>query len=117
VSCIYAFYIHASLFGRGNVNKRIATIIAIVAVAVVAITAMLYLNPTNKSKETLVNVEHVGGMYNVTISFFKDGHEEIEYTDETGNHSEHYFEPQMRNGLDWIKMNTPEDAVFLCWWD
>jgi asparagine N-glycosylation enzyme membrane subunit Stt3 len=91
-------------------------IIAIVIVAVVVV-AVLYVGLTETSKELPTNIEYVGGRYNVTISFYKSSGGQIEYTDETGNHSEMYFEPQMRTGLDWIKNNTPENAIFLCWWD
>lgn len=61
------------------------------------------------------NVENVGGKYNVTISL-GEKYSEVEYTDEDGNHSG-VFLVEMRSGLDWIKVNTPENAIFLCWWD
>jgi len=96
-------------------------IIAVVSVAVVVAATVLYFGLTQKGKELPTSVEYVGGRYNVTLSFFNDsgqidyGH--IDYVDETGNHSEMYFEPQMRTGLDWIRNNTVENATFLCWWD
>ncbi|MCJ7425278.1 dolichyl-diphosphooligosaccharide--protein glycosyltransferase subunit STT3 [Candidatus Bathyarchaeota archaeon] len=98
-------------------NKRIVAVIAIIVVAAVVIGAVSYYNLTQKSKELPTSTEHVGGRYNATLSFFKDGSAQIEYTDETGNHSEHYFESEMRTGLDWINGSTPENATFLCWWD
>ena len=96
-------------------NKRI--IIAITIIAVVVIAAVSYYGLTMKSRELPISVDYVGGRYNVTLSLFRDGHSEIKYEDETGNHSEMYFESQMRTGLDWIRNNTPENAIFLCWWD
>jgi len=98
-------------------NKRIAAVIAIIVVAAVVIATISYYSLTQKSKELPTSTEYVGGKYNSTLSFFKDGNSEIEYKDENGSHSEKYFEPQMRTGLDWIRNSTPEDAVFLCWWD
>jgi asparagine N-glycosylation enzyme membrane subunit Stt3 len=96
-------------------NKRI--IIAITIIAVVVIAVVSYYGLTMKSRELPISVDYVGGRYNVTLSLFRDGHSEIKYEDETGNHSEMYFESQMRTGLDWIRNNTPENAIFLCWWD
>jgi asparagine N-glycosylation enzyme membrane subunit Stt3 len=92
-------------------------IVAAVLVAVVIVAAIYYFNITKEGEELPTSFEYVGGKYNATLSFFKDESAQIEYVDETGNHSEHYFEPQMRTGLDWIKNTTPENAVFLCWWD
>jgi len=96
-------------------NKRI--IVAIVIVVIVAVIAVSYFSLTRKGKGPPTSVEYVGGRYNVTLSYYEANWTEIKYTDETGNHSEHYFETQMRTGLDWIKNNTPENATFLCWWD
>ena len=96
-------------------NKRI--IIAITIIAVVVIAVVSYYGLTMKSRELPISVDYVGGRYNVTLSLFRDGHSEIKYGDESGNHSEMYFESQMRIGLDWIKNNTPKNAIFLCWWD
>jgi hypothetical protein len=96
-------------------KKRI--IIAITIIAVVVIAVVSYYGLTQKSKELPTSVDYVGGRYNVALSLFRDGHSEIKYEDETGNHSEMYFESQMRTGLDWIKNNTSENATFLCWWD
>jgi asparagine N-glycosylation enzyme membrane subunit Stt3 len=41
---------------------------------------------------------------------------EIEYTDETGTHLVDFFNDST-DCFDWIKTNTPKDAVFLCWFD
>ncbi len=98
-------------------NKRVAVVITIVVVAAVVIGAVSYYSLTQKSKELPTSTEYVGGKYNVTLSFFNRSGGQMEYADETGRHSEDYFEPQMRTGLDSIKNATPENAVFLCWWD
>jgi phosphoribosylformylglycinamidine (FGAM) synthase-like amidotransferase family enzyme len=94
-------------------NKRV--IIAVVSVAVVVAATVLYFGLTKKGKELPISVEYAGGRYNVTFSYYETNWTEIRYTDETGNHSEHYFEPQMRTGLDSIRNDTSENATFLCW--
>lgn len=94
-------------------DKRVIAVIVIVAIAVAAI--LLY-ELTKDGEEPPTNIENVGGRYNAIISFWED-HAEIEYTDETGNHCRKYFKVEMRNGLDWIGNNTPDNATFLCWWD
>jgi len=109
---------YISLLGRGRMNKRVVAVITIIVVAAVVIAAISYYGLTPKSKELPTSTEHVGGKYNVTLSFFNSSGGQMEYTDEIGSHSGFmYFEPQMRTGLDWIKNATPENAVFLCWWD
>jgi asparagine N-glycosylation enzyme membrane subunit Stt3 len=106
--------------GRSKMNKRTIMIIAIVIAAVVVVAAVSYVTLTKTGKELPTSIEYVGGKYNVTLSFYEEltGYgAQIDYVDETGNHSEHYFEPQMRTGLDWIRNNTSENTIFLCWWD
>ena len=98
-------------------KKKVVMVIAIVLVVIVVVAAVWYVTSRGKSKELPISTEQVVGQYNVTLSFFKSGWAQIEYTDETGYHSEQYFEPQMRNGLDWVKNNVLEDATILCWWD
>jgi asparagine N-glycosylation enzyme membrane subunit Stt3 len=97
-------------------KRRLVTIIAVAALAIIVIAAASFVAVTKNGREQPLSVEYVGGKYNATLSVFKDG-TQIAYTDETGNHSGQYFEPQMRTGLDWIKSNTPQNATFLCWWD
>jgi len=95
-------------------DRRVIVVIVIVVIAVAAV--LLYVRFKGDGEEPPLNVENVGGKYNVTISFWED-YAEIEYTDEDGKHSDMYFKVEMRTGLDWIRTNTPENATFLCWWD
>ena len=97
-------------------NKRTIMIIVMAAILVVVVATVSYVILMPTGKELPISVENLGGRYNVTLSVFKDG-TQIDYVDETGNHSGHYFEPQMRTGLDWIRNGTPENGTFLCWWD
>ena len=88
----------------------------IVVVAIIVSAGLLYVSLTKNGEELLISVENVGGKYNATISFRED-YTKIGYTDEDEEHSEMYFKVEMRDGLDWIKTNTPENTTFLCWWD
>ena len=115
-------------------GAAIAAIIIVAAIATAAYYAMLpnpspspSPSPTPTPKPTpkptptspapaSINVENIGGKYNANLSFWED-HTEMEYADESGKHSELYFDVEIRSGLDWIKTNTPENATFLCWWD
>jgi len=96
-------------------DKRVAAVIAIIVVAAVVIGTISYYSLTPKSKELPTSTEHVGGKYNVTLSYFRE-YVNVAYADETGSHSG-FFEPEMRAGLDWIKNSTPTNSTFLCWWD
>lgn len=95
-------------------DRRIIVAIAIIAIAVAA--GLLYVGFKKEGIGPPETVENVGGKYNATISLWED-YGELEYTDEGGKHSGMYFMVEMRNALDWIKGNTPENATFLCWWD
>lgn len=95
-------------------DKRIIAVIIVVAIAVAAV--LLYVHFTQSGRESPLNIENVGGQYNVTLSFWED-HAEMEYTDEYGEHTGMYFADEMRSSMDWIKNNTADNATFLCWWD
>ena len=99
---------------KSAITKVQGVIIAVI-IAVAAIAVATYYVTLPKPSPPPTSVENLGGRYNVTISSWED-HAEIAYVDETGEHSG-YFEVKMRNGLDWIRVETPENATFLCWWD
>jgi asparagine N-glycosylation enzyme membrane subunit Stt3 len=65
--------------------------------------------------------EYVGGKYQCTIEItgqdprgFEVG--QIYYVKDGVNHTG-YWSENMRNALDWIRNNTPDNSVFLNWWD
>ncbi len=62
------------------------------------------------------SVENIGGKYNAVVTHWAD-HNQLTYTDESGNHISNYFDDNMKPGLNWINSSTPENATFLCWWD
>jgi len=92
-------------------RKRMLLLVALIAIVAIASLAYVSLLP-EKPEE----VEEIGEKYNTVINYWKDGQITIEYTDETGKHSEDFM-VNMKDSLIWIKANTPEDSVFLCWWD
>jgi len=97
-------------------NRRVIVAV-VIAVVAVTVTLVYFIIPKG-TKQPPSNIENVGGKYNATISSWTgEDYANLEYTDETGTHSEMYFSLKMRNGLDWIKNNTHENVTFLCWWD
>ena len=95
-------------------DKRI--IVGLVVVIVVIAAVSIYAAITRPDGEPPTNIENVGGKYEATISYYDDN-AQIEYRDEEGIHSDMYFMVESRDALDWIKANTPEGSMFLCWWD
>jgi len=78
--------------------------------------------PKDRDKR-LISTEYTGGAYNASILYeevYEDGKwsncTEIRYT-KNGREYIDYFKPSMRDTLDWIKSNTNENAIILCWWD
>lgn len=97
-------------------NRRFVVLFIATLSVIVTVLAYVILVAPHYPRE-----EHVGGKYQCTIeitgldlggfevgkiSYIKDGVEHIGYWG--GN---------MRNVLDWIRDNTPDDSVFLNWWD
>ena len=83
----------------------------------------IYIIVTKSGEEPPLNNEglptdfkNVGGKYNANITYY-EGYAIIEYNDESGFHSGMYFMDEFTDALDWIKINTPEESMFLCWWD
>jgi asparagine N-glycosylation enzyme membrane subunit Stt3 len=91
-------------------------LVAVVVVAVVAIVVVVSVGLVLQGSETPETFEEIGGKYDAIVSYYGDNRTLIEYRDETGNHIGDYY-PSMAASLDWVKANTPEDSVFLCWWD
>lgn len=92
-----------------------------IAVILILILAVGYFYLSQRPREELIGSEAIGENAQIlTLKAEVKGVEytrhDIEYTRE-GRTFRHYFDPKLRPALDWIKENTPEDAVFLCWWD
>jgi len=93
---------------------------AVTGLIVVAVVALYFIIPKQGGGlGPPSHVESTGGKYNATISSWasEDWYAHIEYTNETGKHSEMYFNLKMRDGLDWIRNNTPQNTTILCWWE
>lgn len=85
-------------------------VIAVVAIAVITVVLSYSFYPSP------ISVDNIGGKYNASITYWND-HLQLTYTDEMGLHVSSYFDNSMKLGLNWINYSTPENAVFLCWWD
>jgi asparagine N-glycosylation enzyme membrane subunit Stt3 len=90
--------------------KKLIPIIAIVAVVIVVAALAVTFNslPTR--------VDAIGGKYSSTVTHYTD-HAQLTYTDETGQHSQNYFDDNFKPALNWIANSTEENATVLCWWD
>jgi len=101
-------------------DKRIIAGLVIVVVIIAAVFIyVVVIKPGEESPlngEEPLNVENVGGKYDANITYY-EGYAQIEYKDEEGNHSDMYFMVELRDAFDWMKMNTSEVSMFLCWWD
>jgi len=111
-----------------NINKRVeidlginlidrrylVLILGVIVVVAVVGTYFFWINKPLKE-------EVVGGTYNVKLII--EGNDtrgfEYGYIVYTKGGVEHigYYNSYLRNALDWIKTNTPENSTFLCWWD
>ena len=86
----------------------LVVVLAVLTVALLAYYAFI---------STPGKVEEIGGKYDVVIKFWRRNNVvTIEYTDESGRHMGLFWN-DTRKCLEWIKENTSENAVFLCWWD
>ena len=101
-------------------DKRIIFGLLIVVVVIAAVS--IYIVVTKPSEgpplngEEPLDVENVGGKYSTNITYY-EGYAQIEYKDEEGIHSDMYFMVELKDALEWIRANTPEASMFLCWWD
>jgi asparagine N-glycosylation enzyme membrane subunit Stt3 len=111
----------SSLTGEKSLDKRI--IVGLVIVVVVIAAVFTYIVVTKPSEEPPplngeepLDVENVGGKYNTNITRY-EGYAQIEYKDEEGIHSDMHFMVELKDVFEWIKIDTPEASMFLCWWD
>lgn len=73
---------------------------------------------------TVIGEEKIGGRYNASILTVRTEYkgkeqkwQQIEYTKDNKTIRDDFVFPDIRNALGWIKLNTPEDAVIMGWWD
>ena len=118
-----------------NMKKKIVIgLIAVVAIVAVVMFAGCVEKPKEIPSEeeitglvrqtpTVIKEEKIGGKYNasvLTVHREYKGKEhtwyQIEYT--KNNKTIRFdFNNDSRGALEWIKLNTSEDAVIMCWWD
>lgn len=65
--------------------------------------------------------EYIGGKYQCRLGISGEDPQGFEvgwlFYVKDGVEQNGYFNAYLRNALDWIKLDTPESAVFLNWWD
>lgn len=68
-----------------------------------------------------IRIEYIGGKYECKIGITGRDSRGFEigrlFYIRDGIEHEGYFNAYLRSALDWIKGNTPENAIFLNWWD
>lgn len=83
---------------------------AIVAVIIIAAVVAVSFSPQ------ILSTDVIGGKYNAVATHYTD-HTQLTYTDETGDHSQNYFDKALKPGLLWINSSTPTNATIMSWWD
>jgi len=96
--------------------RRIFLIAIIISIVLAAALIGYYLFTPRVLRE-----EFIGGKYNAKLVI--EGYDdrgfiggEIVYTKDNITH-QGFYSSFLNNSLEWIKVNTPEDAIFLNWWD
>ncbi len=97
------------------IKRRYLVLAAGIIAVTVVVSAYFLLTPKS------LREEHIGGKYDAKIIIegndtrgFEFGY--IIYTKDGIEHTG-YYNSYMKSALDWIKINTPENAIFLNWWD
>lgn len=89
---------------------------SVVSLVVIAVLAYLLLPSLQFLRE-----EHVGGEYDCRIGITGEDPRGFEvgkvFYVKDGVKHDGYYGGYLRDALDWIKTNTPENSVFLNWWD
>jgi len=111
--------IMASFFASQLMKKKSFTIkrkhtLAVLVVVILLLPLFGYVQYHGRDN---VVVEHIGGKCDarIRVVHFPDG-EEFCYIKE-GKDFSGYFNTEYTASLDWTMNNTPDDSVFLCWWD
>ena len=85
-------------------------IVAIVSVIIIAAVFAVSFSPQ------ILSTDVIGGKYNAVATHYTD-HTQLTYTDETGEHSQNYFDEALKPGLAWLNSSTPTNATIMSWWD
>ena len=97
-------------------GKWLSVIAAVASLIVIAALAYVFFPRSPFLREELVD-----GKYECRIGYTGEDYRGFEagkifYVKDGAEH-EGYYSSYLRDSLDWIKANTPEDSVFLNWWD
>ena len=85
-------------------------ILAIAAVIIITAVGAIVFSPQK------LGTDVIGGKYNAVATRYTD-HTQLTYTDETGDHSQNYFDEALKPGLLWLNSSTPTNATIMSWWD
>lgn len=85
-------------------------IVAIATVIIIAAVGAVVFSPQK------LGTDVIGGKYNAVMTHYTD-HTQLTYTDETGDHSQNYFDDNLKPGLTWLNSSTPTNATIMSWWD
>jgi len=111
---------------RGKMGRKWKALL--IAVIIVAISGSVFIYQHLKKGDQVQEVDHIedlGGKYNASITVYKGSsslagrtyhYGEINYLKDGKNHSG-YYSPEYKDAFDWMRLNTPENATILCWWD
>lgn len=99
-----------------NLISRRYLVLILGVIVVMAVVGAYFLWTNKPFKE-----EAIGGKYNAKLIIEGNDTRGFEYgfIVYTVGGVEHrgFYNSYLKNALDWIKTNTPENSTFLCWWD
>ncbi|MFH1638496.1 MAG: hypothetical protein ABIB71_08775 [Candidatus Woesearchaeota archaeon] len=92
-------------------------------ISLMVISGCSWLGPKVEEKES--GIEHIGGKYNLTLHNVEITRGDSTFTIKRISYEkegemidpDQILPDEMRPGLDWLKANSPEDAVVMAWWD
>jgi asparagine N-glycosylation enzyme membrane subunit Stt3 len=115
---------HIKLFNKnlyrifGGLMGKKLSLILVSSILIIVIVTLVYVFLFSSP---FLREEYVGGRYNCRIGITGEDPRGFEvgkiFYVKGGVEHEGYYNEYLRDALDWIKTNTPENAVFLNWWD
>lgn len=113
------FAIMASFFASKVIRKSYFAVNKkyLMATAILILFSLPILGHVQYQGRDNVVVEYIGGKYEARIRVVHFPNGEEFYYIKGGEGFSGYYDAKFRVSLDWINESTPEDSVFLSWWD